>query len=103
MLWGQGFLSVVLTIAVFATQKFPNSAPLDWLTLTASNLAVVAGTGCLYYRLAVGQVTVVSPLMACYGAVSALIAIFTGEPMTIGIGAGLLLAVAGAVLAGTSS
>ncbi|MCR6659676.1 MAG: DMT family transporter [Asticcacaulis sp.] len=102
MLWGQGFLSAVLTIAVVATHKFPDGATLDWLLLMASNLAVVAGTGCLYYGLAIGRITVVSPVMACYGAVSALLAIATGEPMTIGVGAGLLLAVIGAILAARS-
>lgn len=102
MLWGQGFLSIVLTLLVFVTQKIPEGSPLDWLLLMASNLAVVAGTGCLYFGLAVGRITVVSPLMACYGAVSAVLAILTGESLTVGVAAGLCLAVAGAVLSATS-
>ena len=102
MLWGQGLLAAVLTIAVVAAHTLPAGAPLDWVLLMASNLAVVTGTGCLYYGLAVGRITVVTPLMACYGAVSAMLAIISGEPMTVGVGAGLSLAVIGAVLSATS-
>ena len=102
MLWGQGFLSIILTLLVIATQQMPEGAPLDWVLLMASNLAVVAGTGCLYFGLAVGRITVVSPLMACYGAVSAVLAILTGEPITVGVAAGLSLAVTGAVLSATA-
>lgn len=102
MLWGQGFFSIVLTLLVFVTQKIPEGSPLDWLLLMASNLAIVAGTGCLYFGLAVGRITVVSPLMACYGAVSAVLAILTGESLTVGVAAGLCLAVAGAALSATS-
>jgi drug/metabolite transporter (DMT)-like permease len=102
MVWGQGFLSFLLTIAIFVTGKLPSGAPGDWLLLMVSNLAVVSGTGCLYYGLSIGRITVVSPVMACYGAVSAVLAIATGEPMTLGVGAGLVLSVAGAILAATS-
>ena len=102
MLWGQGFLSIILSLVVLVTQNIPEGAPLDWLLLMASNLAVVAGTGCLYFGLSVGRITVVSPLMACYGAVSAVLAILTGESLTVGVAAGLCLAVAGAVLSATS-
>jgi drug/metabolite transporter (DMT)-like permease len=102
MLWGQGFLSLVLTLALAATGQFPHGAFGDWLLLMISNLAVVAGTGCLYYGLAVGRITVVSPVMASYGAVSAVLAIATGEAITVGVAAGLALAITGACLAATA-
>ncbi len=102
MLWGQGFLSVLLTAAILVTQSFPRGSSLDWTLLMVSNLAVVAGTGCLYYGLAIGRLTVVSPVMASYGAVSASLAIVTGEAVTIGVAIGLALAVTGACLAATA-
>lgn len=75
---------------------------MDWTLLTLSILAIVGGTACLYFGLAIGRITVVSPLMACYGAVSALLAIVAGEPMTLMVAFGLALAVTGAILSATT-
>lgn len=99
---GQGFLAVLLTTVVLATRNLAGGSAVDWTLLTVSSLAVVGGTGCLYYGLAVGRITVVSPLMACYGAVSALLAIATGKPITLMVALGLSLAVVGAILSATS-
>ena len=102
MLWGQAFLAAVLTIIVLVNCKMPTRPPGDWLVLTVSNLAVVAGTGCLYRGLSVGRLTVVSPLMACYGAIGAVLSFATGEKFAIAALGGLLLAGAGAVLSASS-
>ena len=103
MLWGQGALTTGLTIAVLVGGQGRGVSAALWGITLVSCLAVVAGTGCLYYGLAKGRLTVVSPLMASYGAVSALLSIAAGEKMTVATVTGLGLATAGAVLSATSA
>lgn len=103
MLWGQAALASCLTIAVLAGGQIPGVSVALWGITLVSCFAVVAGTGCLYYGLAKGRLTIVSPLMATYGAVSALLSVATGEKMTDATVMGLGLAIVGAVLAATSA
>lgn len=98
LLWGQALLSVLLTGAVIAFGKPLPSAPLPWAALLGSGLMVLAGTACLYHGLKVGRVAVVAPLMACYGAVGAVLSLLTGEHMKWIAGVGLALTAVGAVL-----
>jgi uncharacterized membrane protein len=79
MLWGQSALAAGLTAAVLISGQVRGVSAALWGITLVSCLAVVAGTGCLYYGLAKGRLTVVSPLMASYGAVSALLSLATGE------------------------
>ncbi len=103
MLWGQGALASGLTIAVMASGQIRDASASLWGITLVSCLAVVAGTGCLYYGLAKGRLTIVSPLMASYGAVSALLSVAAGEKMTIATVMGLGLAITGAILSATSA
>lgn len=98
MLWGQACVAFILTLIALVLGKLPHGSMIDWTILTASNLAIVAGTACLYHGLAVGRITIVTPIMASYGAVAALLAIFTGEKTTPVAIFGLALAAGGAVL-----
>jgi drug/metabolite transporter (DMT)-like permease len=103
MLWGQVLLSVILSLAMLIHPRKFDANGVDWVILLASSLMVVGGTACLYYGLAKGRVAVVAPVMACYGAVGAILSFLTGEELTIGAGAGLGLAAVGAVLAASPS
>ena len=58
---------------------------------------------CLYRALAVGNLSIVPPVAACYGAVTAVIAIITGEQISAVALGGLVLAVAGGVVAAVPS
>ncbi len=98
LLWGQALLAVLLTGAVVAFGKPLPADPFAWVTLLGSGLMVLAGTTCLYHGLKVGRVAVVAPLMACYGAVGALLSFATGEHIGWAAGIGLALTAAGAVL-----
>jgi len=98
MLWGQGLLAVLLTGAVAAFGRPLPAEPLPWAALLGSSLMITAGTACLYQGLKVGRIAVVAPLMACYGAVGAVLSLVTGERLTWEACAGLVLTVAGAVL-----
>lgn len=103
MLWGQALLAVLLTGAVMAFGKPLPAAPLPWAALLGSSVMVMAGTACLYHGLKVGRIAVVTPLMACYGAVGAVLSLLTGEHLTWIAGLGLALTVIGAVLSAMSS
>jgi len=103
LLWGQALLAVLLTgVAAIAGKPLP-TAPVPWVALLGSGLMVLAGTACLYHGLKVGRVAVVAPLMACYGAVGAVLSLLTGERLTLIAGAGLALTVIGAVLSAMPS
>jgi drug/metabolite transporter (DMT)-like permease len=98
MLWGQAFMAALLSLTVFI-KPLPADIPARlWLIQLGSSLTVMAGTACLYHGLAKGRLAVVAPVMACYGAVSAILSFVTGEKLTVGAGAGLALAALGAVL-----
>jgi drug/metabolite transporter (DMT)-like permease len=98
MLWGQGLLAVLLAGAVVAFGRPLPAEPLPWTALLGSSLMITAGTACLYHGLKVGRIAVVAPLMACYGAVGAVLSLMTGERLTWMAGLGLVLTVVGAVL-----
>lgn len=103
LLWGQALLALLLSGAVAA---FGNALPVDpfaWAMLLGSGLMVLAGTACLYHGLKVGRIAVVAPLMACYGAVGALLSFATGERLSWIAGLGLALTAAGAVLSAMPS
>jgi drug/metabolite transporter (DMT)-like permease len=103
MLYGQLFLAVVLTGWVFFTTGIPTTSSATWVGLIVSDLTILLATACLYRALAVGNLSIVPPLTACYGAVAAAISIIAGEkvrPLAVG---GLILAVAGGVAAAVPS
>lgn len=97
MLYGQLFLAVILTGWLLLTVQIPPASWTSWSILVVSDLTILLATACLYRALAVGNLSIVPPVAACYGAVGALIALAFGEkvkPMAL---AGLFLAVAGAI------
>ncbi len=100
--WGQAFLAAVLSTAIGVQHRIPQASPHDWLWLTASNLCVLSATGCLYRGLAVGRISVVAPVMASYGAISALLSIASGEHLGWPMAIGLAAAATGAVLSAAS-
>jgi drug/metabolite transporter (DMT)-like permease len=103
MLYGELFLAVILTGLLFFTSRIPTPSAVTWAVLVVSDFSILLATACLYRALAVGNLSIVPPVSACYGAVAALIAIAAGEkvrPLALG---GLILAVAGGVAAAAPS
>lgn len=98
MFWGQGFVAAILTFAVLTIRQVPAFDGGDWGLLLLSNIAVLAGTGCLYRGLAVGRVSVVSPIMASYGAIGAILSAATGEKLAAWTAIGLAGTAIGAIL-----
>jgi drug/metabolite transporter (DMT)-like permease len=103
MLYGQLFLACILSAWLFFTTRIPITSPATWSVLIASDFTILLATACLYRALAVGNLSIVPPVAACYGAVTAVIAIIAGEQISAVALGGLVLAVAGGVVAAVPS
>lgn len=79
----------------------PEAPAAAWAIQGCANLLSFAATACLYRALAVGRLSVVSPLAATYGGVSALLSLLSGERFSLLSWAGLLTTFAGGLLAAT--
>jgi drug/metabolite transporter (DMT)-like permease len=90
-----GLLAIALVI--LARRDIPPADPGLWAMAAAVNLLNMVGTLCLYRALAVGTVSIVSPLAASFAAVTAVLALLGGErlaPITL---IGVVIVVAGVI------
>lgn len=103
LFWSQWLLAAI-TGAVWFWQAMPSSAEVrSWGVLIGYSLVITAATGCLYLGLARGRISVVVPLMATYGAVSAICSWLSGETLNGAVAGCIALVVAGAVLSAMPS
>lgn len=72
-----------------------------WGTQVGANLLALTATACLYRALTVGRLSVVSPVAATYGGVSAVLSLIFGETFAVLSWAGLAMTFAGGLLAAT--
>lgn len=79
----------------------PAAAPVfSWIAaIAAAPIGVVATLG-LYHGLKVGQVSVVAPIAASFGAVTAILSMLGGEALQIPVLMGIVLVVSGVLLVG---
>ena len=70
-----------------------------WAVAAASNLTILSATAIFYRALAVGSFSVVAPIVATYGAITALLSAFLGEPLGLAALGGIAVAVLGAAMA----
>lgn len=103
LVWSQILLFFVATVVSFYFKSWPQGSHREYMFASASAVAIVVGTGCLYRAVATGRLTVVVPIMSAYGAVTGLLAMTTGEPPTSLTFAGLTLTVVGAILSAVQS
>ena len=95
------------TVAAIALSFFvlyyglPSAPAAAWGAQVAANLLSLAATACLYRALTVGRLSVVSPVAATYGGVSALLSLLSGETFSLLSWAGLTTTFAGGLLAAT--
>jgi drug/metabolite transporter (DMT)-like permease len=88
---------------ILARRDVPPADPRLWAMAVGVNLLNVVGTLCLYRALAIGTVSIVSPLAACFAAVTAVLALLGGErpePLTL---IGVAVVVAGVIGASRSA
>nr|WP_321984486.1 DMT family transporter [uncultured Lichenicoccus sp.] len=70
-----------------------------WAVAIASNMTILAATAIFYRALTVGRFSVVMPIVATYGAITALLSMLLGEPLGLVAVGGIAMAVLGAALA----
>ncbi len=70
-----------------------------WAVAIASNMTILAATAIFYRALTIGRFSVVMPIVATYGAITALLSMLLGEPLGLVALGGIAVAVAGAALA----
>ena len=70
-----------------------------WAVAVASNLTILAATAVFYRALTVGRFSVVMPIVATYGAITALLSMLLGEPLGVVALGGIAVAVLGAAVA----
>jgi drug/metabolite transporter (DMT)-like permease len=88
---------IAISLVILARQDVPPADPGLWAMAAAVNLLNMVGTLCLYRALAVGTVSIVSPLAASFAAVTAVLALLGGEqlaPITL---IGVVIVVAGVI------
>jgi len=73
------------------------------LTAVLVGLIILGGAGLLYRAFAIGKLALVSPIASAFAAVTALLAIAAGERLAGGVLLGVILTLAGVVLASSSS
>lgn len=100
LFWGELCSAFLLTLWIVVDGAAPRSAfsmPLSvWAVAVASNLTILAATALFYRALTVGSFSVVAPIVATYGAITALLSTFLGEPLGIVAFGGIAVAVLGA-------
>ena len=70
-----------------------------WAVAIAGNLTILLATALFYRALTVGRYAVVMPIVATYGAITALLSGVFGEPLGIAAVGGIAVAVLGATMA----
>ncbi len=81
--------------------RLSGQSPPIVLAAAAINLAIMGGAALLYRAFAVGAIALVSPIAASFAAITALLALATGERPTAPQLAGIVLTLAGVILAST--
>ena len=103
MLYAQGFGAVSVGAWILGSPETGTvvaKAPvLAWVAALGAAPIGLAGTMSLYRGLKVGRMGLVSPIAGAYGAVTALLAVVAGEPISTPALAGIVALAAGAVLA----
>jgi drug/metabolite transporter (DMT)-like permease len=97
-----GHTAAGLALSVFVLYYgFPQAPTAAWTAQFFANLLSLGGTACLYRALTVGRLSVVSPVAATYGGVSAILSLLSGQGFSALSWIGLAATFAGGLLAAT--
>ena len=103
LFWGELCSVSLLTLWIVCIGGDPDGAfsmPLSvWAVAILSNLTILAATALFYRALTVGSFSVVAPVVATYGAITATLSALLGEPLGIVAFGGIAVAVLGAAMA----
>jgi drug/metabolite transporter (DMT)-like permease len=97
LLHGHAVAVIVLGLFLWR-QALPHAGADIWALALVGNLLSLAGTACLYRALANGALGVVCPIVATYGAITALLSAVSGEALSRLAWLGLALTACGGAL-----
>ncbi len=107
LFWGELCSVSLLTLWLVLRGGTPPGAwtmpPAVWGLAVLSNLMILAATAIFYRALTIGRFAVVMPIVASYGAITALLSASLGEPLGLAAGIGIAVAVLGAATASVPS
>jgi|GEM_PF-1877434 len=102
LFWGQlcsaGLLSLWLGLNTLPRAAL-HAQPADWALAIGSNLTILAATAVFYRALTIGSFAVVAPIVAIYGAITALLSGLLGESLGALTVIGIAVCVGGGVAA----
>ena len=93
---GIGLIGVLAALAISGDSVPPTA---DLLNAGAAGLCGVAGLALFYRALSIGTMSVVAPIASCGAAIPAIYGLAKGDPLSVVLGAGLLVAMVGVILA----
>jgi drug/metabolite transporter (DMT)-like permease len=96
--WTMAFGALVTTPLALAVSGVPDAPPEDWAWAALAGLGFVVGSGCWLLGVRLGDVSVVTPIVATDGALAAVIAIATGEELGAVVVLGIGIVACGVVL-----
>jgi drug/metabolite transporter (DMT)-like permease len=97
MFFAQTGAAVLLSVTMIFAPA-PAGSRATWGLLLASDMLILAATALLYHALSIGRLSVVAPVAASYGGVTAVLAALWGERLSGTSWAGLTVLLVGAVL-----
>ena len=103
LFWGEVCSATLLTLWIVLGHAAPagvlRTPASVWLVAILANLAILSATALFYRALAIGHFAVVMPIVATYGAITALLSAMLGEPLGIAAFGGIGVAVLGGATA----
>ena len=103
LFWGELCSVSLLTLWIVLGDAAPAgvfSMPLSvWSLAVGSNLMILGATALFYRALMIGSFSVVAPIVATYGAITALLSALLGEALGVAAAGGIAVAVLGAAMA----
>lgn len=98
LLWVEGVGLALVVVAIAVSGESPPSTEAILYALAGGACGVTA-LGLFYSALAIGTMSIVAPISACGAAVPVLVGLLTGDTLSAVVAAGLVVTMAGVILA----
>ena len=93
---GAGLVGIAVMLLVSGEPLPPSS---DLVNAAIAGLCGVSGLALFYQALSIGTMSIVAPVSSCGAAIPAVYGVATGDPLSLLLGLGILVAMAGIILA----
>lgn len=93
---GAGLVGIAVLLAISGESLPPSS---DLVNAAIAGLCGVTGLALFYQALSIGTMSIVAPVSSCGAAIPAVYGVATGDPMSLVLGLGILVAMVGIILA----